>query len=164
MPALLTAIDSALHIHLIIGSNPLAGARCAKSIEVGAKPILITPEESSNLHYGLINKIETGEVEWIKREFRDEDLTSLGREEVDRVIDAVFVTGGRKYGQSELIRINQQFEIVASRNVVTDHPFHHQVHTFQLCVAVSESLSMSPMHLIFVALLSSLLILMDLCK
>lgn len=94
-PALLTAVDATSHIHLIVGSNPLAGARCSRSIEVGAKPILIAPEDST-LHYGLVKRIEAGEVKWIKRSFQDEDLTTWGRPEVDGVVDAVFVTAGGK--------------------------------------------------------------------
>jgi hypothetical protein len=96
MPALLTAVDATSHIHLIVGSNPLAGARCSRAIEVGAKPILIAPEEST-LHYGLVKRIEAGEVKWIQRTFQDEDLTTLGRPEVDGVVDAVYVTAGGKH-------------------------------------------------------------------
>lgn len=98
-PALLTAVDSASHVHLIVGSNPLAGARCTRSIEVGANPILIAPEDAT-LHYGLAKRIEEGEVKWIKRSFQEADLTTLGRAEVDGVVDAVFVTAGGKQGQS----------------------------------------------------------------
>lgn len=94
--SLLTAIDSTSHIHLIIGSNPLAGARCTKSLEVGAKPILITPE-SSELHYTLQKRIENGEVQWLKKSFEDEDVMTLGREEIGGVVDAVFVTSGPRY-------------------------------------------------------------------
>ncbi|KAG9205663.1 hypothetical protein G6514_007270 [Epicoccum nigrum] len=101
-PALLTAVDSASHIHLIVGSNPLAGARCTRSIEVGANPILIAPEHAT-LHYGLVKRIEDGEVKWIKRSFQDSDLTTLGRAEVDGVVDAVFVTAGGKQAQSTQI-------------------------------------------------------------
>ncbi|KAJ4362244.1 uroporphyrin-III C-methyltransferase [Ascochyta clinopodiicola] len=101
-PALLTAVDSASHIHLIVGSNPLAGARCTRSIEVGALPILIAPEEAT-LHYGLVKRIEDGQVKWLKRSFQEEDLTTLGRAEVDGVVDAVFVTAGGKQGQSTQI-------------------------------------------------------------
>jgi uroporphyrin-III C-methyltransferase len=92
-PALLTAVDSTAHVHLIIGSNPLAGARCSRTIEVGAIPKLITPEES-HLHYGIAKRVEEGQVVWIKRGFKDEDLTTLGRQDVDYVVDAVFVTLG----------------------------------------------------------------------
>jgi uroporphyrin-III C-methyltransferase len=94
-PALLTAVDSTSHIHLIIGANPLAGARCSKSVEVGATPILIAPE-SANVHYGLAKRIEEHGIRWEKREFQNSDLSTLGRDEVDGVVDAVFVTtGGR---------------------------------------------------------------------
>lgn len=94
-PALLTAVDASSHVHLIVGSNPLAGARCARSLEVGAKPILVAPENAT-LHYGLAKRIDEGEVEWLKRGFEDADLTTLGRTEVDGVVDAVFVTTGGK--------------------------------------------------------------------
>ena len=94
-PALLTALDCTSQIHLIIGSNPLAGARCSKSLEVGATPILIAPE-TANLHYGLAKRIEEHSIQWIKRDFQDGDLTILGREEVDHVVDAVFVTSGTR--------------------------------------------------------------------
>ena len=90
-PPLLTALDSAGHVHLIIGSNPLASARCSKSIEVGAKPKIIAPADS-DVHYVLAKRIEEGEVEWVKKSFEDADLTTLGREEVDNVVEAVFVT------------------------------------------------------------------------
>jgi hypothetical protein len=95
-PALLTAVDATSHVHLIIGSNPLAGARCTRSIEVGAKPILLAPEDST-LHYGLIKRIEAGEVKWLKRSFQEEDLRTLGRSDVDGFVDAVFVTTGGKH-------------------------------------------------------------------
>ncbi|KXT08696.1 hypothetical protein AC579_7586 [Pseudocercospora musae] len=94
-PALLTAVDSTAHVHLIIGSNPLAGARCVRSIEVGAKPILIAPANAT-IHYGLAKRIEEKAVQWVQKEFEDSHLKTLGREEVDRIVDAVFVTSGGK--------------------------------------------------------------------
>ena len=96
MPALLlTAHDCVGHVHLIIGSNSIANARCAKSIEVGAKPIVIAPPEA-DLHYSLRHRVECGQVECLKRDFREDDLTTLGREEIENVVDAVFVTLGGK--------------------------------------------------------------------
>jgi len=92
---MLTAQDSAGHIHLIVGSNPLASARCAKSIEVGAKPKIIAPADAE-IHYVLMKRVENGEVEWIKKTFEAEDLERLGRDEVGNVVDAVFVTLGGK--------------------------------------------------------------------
>jgi uroporphyrin-III C-methyltransferase len=100
-PALLTAVDSTSHIHLVVGSNPLAGARCSRAIEVGAKPILIAPEDST-LHYGLAKRIEAGEVKWIQRHFEEADLTTLGRPEVDGVVDAVYVTAGGKQSSGKI--------------------------------------------------------------
>lgn len=91
VPGLLASYDCSLQVHLVVGSNSLAGARCTKSLEVGAKVKLIAPE-SDGLHHGLRQRAEAGEIEWIRREFVAEDLTTLGREEVDYVADLVFVT------------------------------------------------------------------------
>ena len=96
MPSpLLTALDSEGHVHLIVGSNPLASARCARSSEVGAKPKIVAPA-NADVHYVLAKRIEKGEVEWIKEGLEDTHLTTLGRDEVDNVVDAVFVTSGGK--------------------------------------------------------------------
>jgi uroporphyrin-III C-methyltransferase len=90
---LLTAVDATSQIHLIVGSNPLAAARCARCLEVGAKPIIIAPE-NADLHFSIRERIESGLTQWVKRPFQDEDLKTLGREEVDHVVDTVFVTLG----------------------------------------------------------------------
>ncbi|MCJ1304083.1 hypothetical protein MMC08_006895 [Hypocenomyce scalaris] len=101
---LLTAHDATGHVHLIIGTNPLASARCAKSIEVGAKPKIVAPADAE-VHYALIKRIEDGEVEWIQERSGDEHLTTLGRDEVDNVVDAVFITlGGKKALSARMCR------------------------------------------------------------
>ena len=94
-PALLTAQDCTGHVHLIIGSNPVASARCAKSIEVGAKPKVLAPADA-DVHYVLAKRIEAGEVDWVQEAFDDAHVTTLGRKEIDNVVDAVFVTSGGK--------------------------------------------------------------------
>lgn len=92
--SLITATDCRGHVHLIVGSNSLAGKRCEQSIATGAKPILIAPDSptAAPLHYGLTNLIEAGSVKWLRQTFSAEILTTLGREDVDHVVDAVFVT------------------------------------------------------------------------
>ena len=106
---LLTAQDCREHVHLIIGSNPLAASRVSQSLSVGAKPILIAPvsapsptesaatptttaESKRELHHTLVNYISSGALTHLDRSFADEDLFTLGRSEVDNVVDAVFVT------------------------------------------------------------------------
>ncbi len=101
-PALLTALDCLGHVHLIIGSGPLAASRAAKSTEVGASPIVLA-RSTSEIHYTLSKRIEDGTVKWIQKEFQDDDLQMLGRPEVDNVVDAVFVTKGPKSSQSSHI-------------------------------------------------------------
>ncbi|KAK4125201.1 uroporphyrin-III C-methyltransferase [Parathielavia appendiculata] len=95
--SLLTAQHSAGHVHLIIGANPLAAARAASSLAAGAKPILIAPVSSTpgsdpQLHYSLTALIAAGSLTHLPRLFSPSDLFSLGREEVDHVVDAVFIT------------------------------------------------------------------------
>ncbi|KAI0172500.1 uroporphyrin-III C-methyltransferase [Hypoxylon sp. FL1284] len=91
--SLLTATDARSHVHLIVGSNPLAAARCGQSLSTGASPILLAPERAE-LHYTLQKRLDDGEVKWMKEDFRDDHLLTLGREEVGHIVDAVFVTSG----------------------------------------------------------------------
>jgi len=94
-------VDSRGHVHLVLGTNPLAAARCAQSLAAGARPVLIAPDNTDDdhdgtttgLHYGLRARVDAGEVKWLRRAFADDDLHTLGRAEVDAVVDAVFVTG-----------------------------------------------------------------------
>lgn len=92
-PALLIAQDCVGQVHLIIGSGPLAASRCAKSLEVGARPIIIAATDS-DVHYNIAKHIDSGNAVLLQRRFEDNDLHFLGREEVDHVVDAVFITVG----------------------------------------------------------------------
>lgn len=99
---ILTAHDATGHVHLIVGSNSLASARCNRSLEAGAKAIVAAPADAE-MHYALQKRIEDGQVEWIKGQFEDQILHTYGRDEVDNVADAVFVTLG---GKDPLSRCN----------------------------------------------------------
>lgn len=96
---LMTAWNTESQVHLIVGANPLAAARCAKSLEAGAHPLIIAPE-TLDMHFTLSEHIANGSAKWVRRDFQDNDLTSLGREEVGRVVDMVFVTLGGGHPQS----------------------------------------------------------------
>ncbi|RAK92600.1 siroheme synthase [Aspergillus costaricaensis CBS 115574] len=134
---LLTAVNVESQVHLIIGANPLAAARCAKSIEAGAKPVLIAPDTES-LQYTLVERIENGSLKWLRREFKDEDLTSLGREEVDRVVDTVFVTlGGNNPLSAHISKLCRRLRIPVN---VSDAP---ELCTFSLLSTYSDG----PLHI-----------------
>ncbi|KAL1891733.1 uroporphyrin-III C-methyltransferase [Sporothrix stenoceras] len=93
--SLLTAVDSRGHVHLVVGSNPLAAARCNQSLAVGATPILVAPEPSKGnlLPAALQVRVDAGEVQWVREAVRsNEHLETLGRDAVDGFVDAVFVT------------------------------------------------------------------------
>lgn len=92
--SLLTATDSRSHVHLILGTNSLAAARTAQSLAAGAKPILIAPQPSQDapLYYSLQKHVDSGSLTWLQRPFVDEDILTLGREEICGIVDAVFVT------------------------------------------------------------------------
>ncbi|KAI3316481.1 uroporphyrin-III C-methyltransferase [Xylariaceae sp. AK1471] len=93
--ALLTATNAESHVHLVVGSNSLAAARCGQSLAAGASPVLIAPE-TAELHYALQKRIDDGQVKWVKDVFRDSHPFTLGREDVDHVVDAVFVTSSSR--------------------------------------------------------------------
>lgn len=100
MASLLTAQHCAGHVHLILGANPLAAARASSSLAAGAKPILISPSTAPSssetdptpLHYSLTTLISAGSLTHLPRAFDESDLFTLGRDEVDSVVDAVFIT------------------------------------------------------------------------
>ena len=94
-PPLLTAQDCSGLTYLVLGSGPLAAARCAKLVEVGAFPTILARPQAG-IHYTLAKLVEDGKVNWIQRDFEDSDLKTLGRDEVDNIVDAVFVTTGSK--------------------------------------------------------------------
>lgn len=95
--SLLTAVNVESHIHLIIGSNSLAAARCGQSLAAGASPVLLAPA-TAELHYALQKRLDDGEIKWVKEVFQESHLLALGREDVDHVVDAVFVTSGSREG------------------------------------------------------------------
>lgn len=98
---LLTSQNSTGHVHLIVGANSLANARCNKSIEVGAKAKVLASADA-DVHFAVREKINDGRVEWVQKGFEETDLSTLGREEVGYVVDAVFVTDGE--GDAQCIR------------------------------------------------------------
>lgn len=95
----LTATDARSHVHLIVGSNPLAATRCGQSLAAGAAPILLAPE-AAVLHYALQKRVDDGQVKWVRKTFEESDALTLGREDVGGVVDAVFVTSGPRDAQS----------------------------------------------------------------
>jgi uroporphyrin-III C-methyltransferase len=88
---MLAGLNCTDNIHLVVGTNPLAAARCTQSLAAGAHPIVVAPQ-TAELHYGLQRRIDDGSVKWVREAFADEHLFRLGRQEVGGVVDAVFVT------------------------------------------------------------------------
>ncbi|OKL62994.1 hypothetical protein UA08_01955 [Talaromyces atroroseus] len=116
---MLLAVQGTSQVHLIIGSNSLAAARCIKSLESGAQPVIVAPE-TADIHFSLKDRCEQGAVQWIKRDFQDDDLKTLGREEVDHVVDMVFVTlGGEHTLSTHVSQICKRLRIPVN---VTDAP------------------------------------------
>ncbi|KAJ5306273.1 hypothetical protein PENANT_c017G07090 [Penicillium antarcticum] len=134
---LMAAWNAESQVHLIVGSNPLAAARCAKALEVGAQPIIIAPE-AVDMHYTLSEHISKGSAQWVRREFQDSDLTTLGREEVDHVVDMVFVTlGGSNPLSSHISKLCRRLRIPIN---VSDAP---ELCSFTLLSTYSDG----PLHI-----------------
>lgn len=89
---LLTSVDCTNQVHLVIGDNGIASKRVTRSLEAGAACVLISPLNISELHFELKNLVEKRSVKHIQREFQEGDLRTLGRAEVDNVVDMVFIT------------------------------------------------------------------------
>lgn len=88
---LLASLSCANEQHAIIGGTaPIAAIRAKAIVSAGAFPILI--ESSDELPKTLQGLIEEGKVKHVKEEYSKELLLSLGRAEVDNVVDKVFVT------------------------------------------------------------------------
>ncbi|KEY65758.1 hypothetical protein S7711_05587, partial [Stachybotrys chartarum IBT 7711] len=93
--SLLAALNCAGNVHLVVGANSLASTRCAQSLGAGARPVLVAPG-AADLPSGLRQLIADGAVRWERREFDESLLETLGRQDVDGFVDAVFVTTGPK--------------------------------------------------------------------
>ncbi|QEL63422.1 hypothetical protein CJJ09_005624 [Candidozyma auris] len=79
--------------HVVIGAlAPVASLRAKAIIAAGAFPILIDSAPLDELSKTLQGLIEEGKVEYHNEEYSKRLLTSLGRSEVDSVVDKVFVT------------------------------------------------------------------------
>ena len=89
---LLTSVDCTSQIHLIIGDNSIAAKRVARSLEAGASCVLLSPVKKHELHFDLKEFVERNRIKHVPRDFREEDLRTFGREEVDGIVDMVFVT------------------------------------------------------------------------
>ncbi|KAI1293433.1 tetrapyrrole methylase [Xylaria venustula] len=93
--SLLTAVNAESHVHLIVGSNSLAAARCGQSLAAGASPVLLAPD-TAELHYAIQQRLDNGEIKWVNEAFQENHLFTLGRQDVGHVVDAVFVTSGAR--------------------------------------------------------------------
>ena len=60
------------------------------------------------MHFTLSEHIANGSAQWIRHEFEDKDLTTLGREEIDHIVDLVFVTLGSNNSLSMTCLSNYQ--------------------------------------------------------
>lgn len=88
---LLASLSCANEQHAIIGGTaPIAAIRAKAIISAGAFPILI--ESSDELPKTLQGLVEEGKVKHVKDAYSKELLSTLGRVEVDNVVDKVFVT------------------------------------------------------------------------
>ncbi|KAI5815015.1 tetrapyrrole methylase [Pyronema omphalodes] len=86
---LLTSRNSVGETHLLIGASPLAASRLQKSLDAGANVILISPP--TELPYSIQTHINSGAVTWHQRSFTSTDINTLGRQEVDGIVDLVWV-------------------------------------------------------------------------
>lgn len=98
---LLALISCLNERHVIVGGKALVASLRAKAIlAAGAYPILIEEAGTDDLSKTLQGLIDEGKVKHVRESYKEEHLKSLGRAEVDSVVDKVFVTLSRS--QQEL--------------------------------------------------------------
>ena len=92
MTNLLASLKCSDDIHLIIGASNVASLRINSILEAGAKPILISNQPSEKFPKSIQDNIAKGNLKHIEKEYENGDFSSLGRSEVDNIVDRVFVT------------------------------------------------------------------------
>lgn len=96
MSGLLTRHNIANHRYIIFGSSGLTLNRAQTLIEFHAIPIIITPntKDLSDLAIEKLTELKNQNklVWYTDREFRLTDLETLGREDVEGVVDGIFLT------------------------------------------------------------------------
>lgn len=79
--------------HIVYGgTSNVAALRINSILATGANPILIQVTDLEKFSHGLQDQINEGKVKWIKETYKKDHLLSLGRAEVDAVVDRVFVS------------------------------------------------------------------------
>ncbi|EMG50858.1 MET1 Uroporphyrinogen-III C-methyltransferase [Candida maltosa Xu316] len=96
MPNLLTSVNVSGETHLLIGYANVTNIRIGSIIDAGAKPILLTNKKPENYTPTIQQYISEEKLTVIIDPDFDKSidryLTTLGRAEVDHVIDRVFVS------------------------------------------------------------------------
>lgn len=119
---LLASLSCKDEVHLVVGGNcNIAALRVTSILACGAHPVLIQDTAVENFPVSLQESIDTGKVKWISQNFTSEHLTTLGRSEVDNIVDRVFVTLQRKdeHVKSEISKECQRLRIPVN---VSDSP------------------------------------------
>lgn len=90
---LLASLDCSGETHLVVGGNfNTAALRISLILASGANPVLLTTAPVLELPTTLQEHIGENRVKLVAQSFSPSLLTSLGRSEVDHVVDRVFVT------------------------------------------------------------------------
>lgn len=90
---LLASLNCTNEVHLVVGGNSnIAALRINSILASGAIPILVQKTTIETLPMSLQDLIAGKKVKWVESDFQSEFLTTLGRDDVDKVVDKVFVT------------------------------------------------------------------------
>lgn len=90
---LLASLRCNEEVHLIVGSATQATwLRLKTSLLCGATPTLVLDAPLQLLPLAVQDQISSQEVRWVQKPYSSNLLTSLGRKDVDYVVDRVFVT------------------------------------------------------------------------
>lgn len=89
---LLASLACKDEVHLVVGGNSnIAALRVNSILACGAHPVLIQDVQADQFPVSLQEHITERKVTWVQQNFELEHLTTLGRKDVDSVVDKVFV-------------------------------------------------------------------------
>ncbi|ODV89921.1 hypothetical protein CANCADRAFT_98037 [Tortispora caseinolytica NRRL Y-17796] len=87
---LLSSLDCAGQVHLVVGISPLAVNRIRSAMSANAQVVLVCPDVQGSRYIGVRELIKNGRITWYERNFEIDDLRSLGRIDAHRIVDIAY--------------------------------------------------------------------------
>lgn len=118
MPGLLTSQKLVGAVYLVVGSSGLTLSRTQTLLDHGAVPIVCGVSDLD----ARLQDVVSGNNIRVEKQFQLQHLTTLGRQEVDNVVDGVFVTLPKHGHTDQIIEIHKACQRLRIPINVADSP------------------------------------------